>query len=180
MKVLQLILESLMKLFSKPKKLDPLPTPPPAPVKKSVEPKPVEKPKVVRKEPRPLYHFTSTSKKRLATCHPDIQEIMNEAIGQYNFFIVEGTRSKEDQEKYFRTGASKVRFPNSYHNTSPSLAIDIAPWDGRKILWDDEEKFKELATIVKRIAKKKGIPLDWGYDMWKWDLPHWQLTSYRK
>ncbi len=38
--------------------------------------------------------FSNTSKARLATCHPDIQEVMNEVIKYFDCTILEGYRVK--------------------------------------------------------------------------------------
>ena len=46
--------------------------------------------------------FGNASKQRLATCHPDLQKIMNEAIKYIDFSVVEGYRTAAEQEKYYR------------------------------------------------------------------------------
>jgi len=30
---------------------------------------------------------------------------------------------------------------------------------------------------MKEVIKKHDLDIDWGYDMWKWDLPHFQITK---
>lgn len=167
------LIELLLSLFKKD-----TPAIQPKPTKEKIPPKLIEEP--IKKPMIPKYKLSPISEKRLATCHPDIQKVIREAIKYVDFIVVEGYRSEVKQEEYFKKGTSKVRYPNSYHNVSPALAIDIAPWDGKsKIYWSDREKFFKLAKIIKREADSLNIPLDWGYDMWEWDLPHWQLTSYR-
>ena len=74
-----------------------------------------------------MYKFGSASQARLETCHPDIQEILNEAIKIVDFSVLEGTRSEEKQNDLFHKGMSKVKYPNSKHNHRPSLAVDVAP-----------------------------------------------------
>ena len=109
------------------------------------------------------YSFGSTSQERLETCHPNIQEILNEAIKYIDFSILCGTRDRVAQDKAVADGASKVAYPNSKHNNSPSIAVDIAPYP---IDWDNAERFGFLQGIIRGIALMKGIPIRSGID---WD-----------
>ena len=119
--------------------------------------------------------FSQRSKDRLATCDKRLQDIMNEAIKEYDFSVLEGHRSLERQYKLYKEGKSQIdgRRKMGKHNYSPSLAVDIVPWP---IDWNDIDRFKELAVIIKRIAKEKGIKIVHGGD-WKSfkDYPHWQI-----
>lgn len=126
--------------------------------------------------------FGKQSLSRLATCHPDIQKVMNEAIKYYDFTVIYGHRTKEEQFELFRQGRSlvggwwKVTEPKkvvtnfdgsaklSKHNYKPSKAIDIAPYP---IDWKNLQRFKDLKEIVIREADKLGIDLIWGAD---WDM----------
>jgi len=78
------------------------------------------------------YEFSTKSKLKLATCHPDLQVIMNAAIkaSQVDFGIAEGHRSLEKQLEYFRTGKSKLNgtTSKSKHQGMPSEAVDIYPY----------------------------------------------------
>ena len=77
-----------------------------------------------------MAHFGKKSQERLNTCHKDLIEICNKVIKNYDFSILEGTRSLKQQQEYFNTGRSKLDGINqkSKHQSSPSLAIDIAPY----------------------------------------------------
>ena len=112
---------------------------------------------------------------KLRTCHQDLQEILCEAIVHMDFTVLEGFRSMERQNMLSETGKSKLQWPNSKHNTHPSRAVDIAPWP---IDWNDLDRFRELAELIKKIAKEKGIEIEWGGD-WKnfIDMPHFQLKD---
>jgi len=120
---------------------------------------------------------------RLLTCHKDLQTLFNEVIKTYDCTITCGVRNRADQEKAFAQGNSKVHFPNSKHNTSPSRAIDVVPYP---VDWDDIERFKEMAVVVKDAAKrlksegKITHDIEWGGD-WKTfkDYPHWQIKEVK-
>jgi len=119
--------------------------------------------------------FGRRSKSRLGTCHNLLQEILEEAIKEYDFSVLCGHRGKEDQDAAFNSGNSKLKFPQSKHNKMPSLAVDIAPYP---IDWNNIDRFKDLGKIIKRIADEKGIDLSWGGDWRSFkDYPHFQLDS---
>lgn len=109
------------------------------------------------------HRFSSLSLSRLHTCHPDLQEVLNEAIKYIDFSVIEGHRNKERQDVAFAEGKSKLKWPHSMHNTLPSMAVDIAPYP---IDWNDRERFYWLAGHIMAIAASKGIHLRYGGD---WD-----------
>jgi len=125
--------------------------------------------------------YSKRSKERLATCHEDLQRLFNEVIKHYDCSIICGSRSKEDQEKAYRQGSSKVVWPNSKHNSTPSLAVDVAPYP---IEWYELNRFYMFIGIVRGIAAMMGINIrcgaDWDGDMDVkdqnfHDLPHFEL-----
>ncbi|MFK5892320.1 MAG: M15 family peptidase [Pseudomonadota bacterium] len=127
--------------------------------------------------------FGKSSASRLATCHPNLQELFNEVIKNYDCSILQGTRSKEEQDEYFRTGKSKVQYPNSKHNHSPSLAVDVVPYP---IDWNDWNRFYHFTGYVKGVADKLGIDIrsgiDWDSDNdfsdQSWiDAPHFEVKE---
>jgi len=127
--------------------------------------------------------FGKRSRERLETCHPKLQELLNEVVKNYDCSVLQGNRSKEEQDEYFNTGRSKVQYPNSKHNSMPSLAVDVAPYP---IDWENTNRFYHFAGYVLGIADKLGIDLRWGGD---WDsdkdfsdqtfndLPHFELRN---
>lgn len=125
-------------------------------------------------------HFGRKSKERLYELDLELQEILQEAIKHFDFTILCGHRT-EDQQNALYPKNTKVKWPNSKHNAYPSLAVDVAPYP---INWDDRERFTYLAGLIMGIAKMKGIEIRWGGD---WDsdtelddnnfddLPHFEL-----
>mgnify|MGYP003131550976 FL=1 len=125
--------------------------------------------------------FGSTSKRRLATCHEDLQEIFEEVVKIFDCSVLCGHRGEEAQNEAYEKGNSKVKFPNGRHNASPSNAVDVTPYP---VDWKDLDRMNYFAGIVKGIAHMKGIPIRWGGD---WndntdlkdnnfdDLPHFEL-----
>ena len=126
--------------------------------------------------------YSNTSVARLATAHPKLQEIFNEAIKIVDITILEGHRGEESQNKAFAEGKSKLRYPDSKHNAFPSQAVDFAPFP---IDWNDSERFYHAIGIIKGIAHMKGIAIRSGGDWDKDgdirdnkfnDLPHIELV----
>jgi peptidoglycan L-alanyl-D-glutamate endopeptidase CwlK len=115
--------------------------------------------------------FSKISKLRLSGCHPDLQRLMNEAIKEYDFAVICGYRSQQEQDKAFADGKSKLKYPNSKHNLQPSMAVDIAPvkyTENRTVWidWQDIQSFLDLHDVVQVCAAKLGIEYIWGGD---WD-----------
>ncbi len=127
--------------------------------------------------------FSKVSRQRLSTVDPKLQRILEKAIERFDFSVLCGHRTKEDQDKAFNDGFSKVAFPNSKHNSFPSMAVDIAPWP---IDWNDRERFYYMAGVVVTVAAEMGIPIRWGgnwdmdFDLRNGgsflDLPHFELV----
>ena len=134
-------------------------------------------------------HFSKTSKKRLVTCDQDLQTIFEYVIKHFDCTIICGERSKEAQEEAFDNGFSKVHFPNSKHNSNPSMAVDVIPYP---IEWWNINRMKFFAGYVLGIAQrmyndgeishKLVSGLDWDADTVLKDTtfkdhPHFQLKK---
>lgn len=127
--------------------------------------------------------FGDRSKKNLSEAHPLLQELFEEVVKHYDCAVIEGHRPKEEQDKAFHGGKSKVQWPNSKHNQTPSLAVDVCPFP---INWKDTRRFYYFAGHVMATARVMGIDLRWGGD-WNGnnefkdqsfhDLPHFELRS---
>ena len=138
-------------------------------------------------------NFGQKSKDKLSTCHPDIQKVLNEAIKRYDFMVLYGNRTIEEQfelfkkgrtlkeGKWVKTGSTVTNLDGktkkSMHNYSPSLAVDIAPYP---IDWNNLERFKEMAKVILECAKELGVNLEWGGNWASFkDYPHFQLKTQR-
>ena len=96
-----------------------------------------------------MYYYGETSKARLATCHPDLQRIVNFVIKHIDVTIVCGTRGEEEQQEAFDNGYSTVQYPNSKHNSSPSMAVDAVPYP---TMWSDMDAMQVLGGFVMGVA----------------------------
>ena len=127
--------------------------------------------------------FGRRSRERLATCHEDLQDLMNEVIKYVDCSVLEGHRSGERQDKLYEEGKTKVKFPNGRHNANPSNAVDVVPYP---VDWDDRERFHLFAGFVLGLAQSMEINIRWGGDWNKNfevddnkfdDFPHFELIK---
>ncbi len=113
-----------------------------------------------------MAEFSITSKKRLSTCHPDLQRLFNRVIEVMDCTIIEGHRNRARQNRFYRDGRSKVQWPDGKHNKVPSEAVDAGPYiPGKGISWE-RNQCCYFAGLVKGIASEMGIKIRWGGD---WD-----------
>ena len=131
-----------------------------------------------------------TSKRRLKTCCPPIQHIVEAAAANgsspCDFGVVCGSRNKEDQTAALMSGRSNAKWGESDHNVMKgdkpyAMAIDIAPYSAKinNYVWDDKELYEKLAYHIMETAVGLGYALEWGgtYKMkdGKGDMPHYSL-----
>jgi peptidoglycan L-alanyl-D-glutamate endopeptidase CwlK len=136
-----------------------------------------------------MYKFSETSKAKLSTCHRDLQRLFEHIIIERDCTIICGHRSEEDQNKAFADGKSEKQYPNSKHNMSPSLAVDVAPFEKAGIDWGKLQS-AEFAGYVKGVADQLyrigsikhrircGADWDCDYDVDDtkfWDAYHFEL-----
>jgi peptidoglycan L-alanyl-D-glutamate endopeptidase CwlK len=115
--------------------------------------------------------FGASSLKTLSTCDERIQRLFNEVVKGWDCTIICGHRGEADQTRLYLEGKSKLQFPASKHNSSPSLGVDVAPYYevAPHIRWNDDKGFRTFAGYVMGVANSLGIPIRWGGD---WDGDH--------
>jgi peptidoglycan L-alanyl-D-glutamate endopeptidase CwlK len=136
--------------------------------------------------------LSALSIQRLATCDLKLQRLIEEVIKHYDVSVSQGHRGEAEQRLAFRQGQSRCDWPDSKHNSLPSLAVDILPYNQTfrgvptyKDEWDILQ-FSFLGGIVLSLSWQLGISVRWGYD-WNQnnyivrdqklnDGPHFELT----
>lgn len=131
-------------------------------------------------------NFGTMSMDKLTTCDVRLQKALLTAIKFVDFTVTCGHRTETDQNAAFASGASKLKWPNSKHNTFPSLAVDIAPCVGGKIDWKDADRFKNVGFFILGILAAQGTEArlggDWDRDFSTTDekfvdLPHIEILA---
>jgi len=134
-------------------------------------------------------NFGKTSKKRLNECHPLLKLLFINVVNNFDCSVLCGIRTKDEQNKMFKIGKSKLKWPYSKHNIDPdndeilSRAVDVVPYP---VDWKDLERFYYFSGVVKGTANSLGIKIRWGGD-WDGDndlsdnkfndLPHFELSG---
>ena len=121
----------------------------------------------------PAFHLGKRSLKRLHNLHPDLIEIVKQAIDitPVDFAVLEGLRTRARQRKLVAAGASRTM--NSRHLTGH--AVDLGAWVAGSVRWD-WPLYDILGAAMKQAASDLQLPIEWGGD-WRTfrDGPHFQL-----
>ncbi len=151
-----------------------------------------------------MYSFGKRSLDNLDSCHHDIRLILEEVIKFYDFSVICGIRTMEEQVSLFADGKSKLDgiIKKSKHQGREdsngdivSFAVDIMPYKKGTNAFSgsekDDRRFYMLMGMVKAVSQKlfeEGVishrvrfGLDWdGDDTFKDqtfdDLPHFELV----
>ena len=122
-----------------------------------------------------MFKFSSRSKERLKGVDEKLVDVIEASLVEspYDFGITEGLRTIEKQKEYVKAGKSQTM--KSYHLRGK--AVDIVVYKDGKVTWD-LKYYKEVADVIKSIAKSKGVRITWGGD-WKTlvDGPHFQIED---
>jgi len=114
--------------------------------------------------------YSTSSRQKLLQCDERLQKVFTIVLETIDHTIITGHRDGNTQNEMYRTGKSQLKFPYSKHNSSPSNAVDAAPYP---IDWKDRERATLFAGFVLGVAKANGINIRWGGD-WNQD---WQVKD---
>lgn len=152
-----------------------------------------------------MYRLSQRSRNVLATVKEPLRRVAEHAIRctQVDFGVVQGGRTLDYQKRLYgkgRTAAQCVAagVPAAYAQpreqkvtwtlrsnhlvdyTGLGSAIDLAPYLGSTIEWDDNGKlglWPKIADAMKQAAAAEGVSIRWGGD-WQGtpDRPHFELA----
>jgi peptidoglycan L-alanyl-D-glutamate endopeptidase CwlK len=123
--------------------------------------------------------------KELEGIHPMLAKTVLDIANKTDFRVVDGLRTKAEQLKNIAKGTSKTL--KSYHLYG--LAVDLVPIVGGTLTWDVKgeknrvnyhktlELYKPIADLMIKYGKSNGINIEWGFALWGWDMPHFQITK---
>ena len=117
------------------------------------------------------FRFSEASLSQYNTLHPDLKILATAVLEIHDFAIIEGYRNQAKQNKAVRDGKSKISYPHSRHNRSPSEAMDLMPYvSGKAIGWEDWHQWRYFGGIVIGMAHMlyraglMGQSIRWGHD----------------
>ncbi len=130
-----------------------------------------------------LPKFSKRSRKALDTCDAKLILLFEEVVKHYDCSVLCGYRDKEEQDRLYHEGRSKLFYPNSKHNTLPSRAVDVVSCP---VSWSNMDQFYHFSGYVLGVAASLGIKirsgLDWDNDrvlndQTFMDGPHFELIE---
>lgn len=119
------------------------------------------------------YRLSLKSIKRLRGVHPDLILIVTRAIQltDHDFGVHEGVRTLDRQRELMQRGVSWTL--RSKHLVGHAVDLYPAPLD-----WNDAAAFTAVASAMRQAARELDVAgLQWGFDLWGKDMPHFQLAS---
>lgn len=131
------------------------------------------------------FRLSAKSEAKLRGVHPDLVKVVRLAIAisDVDFTVGEGVRTLAQQKINKRNGVSKTlrsRHIPEMNECGVACAVDL--WalhdldgDGDLDISWVEAHYAPIAQAMKKAAQELKIPIEWGYDLWGWDAPHFQL-----
>jgi peptidoglycan L-alanyl-D-glutamate endopeptidase CwlK len=114
--------------------------------------------------------FGDKSREQLDTVRPELVEVLEIVVKEFDCTVLEGRRSWDRQAELLRQGKTKVGPGESRHNP-PKLpdgtedkdwlsdAVDVAPYP---IDWKDAKRFIYMAGLIIGIGRALGHDIRWG------------------
>ena len=132
--------------------------------------------------------FSQRSKDRLATCHPDLQRVMNKVVERYDISIICGHRGEEEHRLHARC-CSFIRYVQEYafmsRKTREAFSLEYPiEIDGiethtlhlRRVTVGDleviENEKSERKKVIKLLARLSGVPEN--------EIRHLDVTDFDK
>lgn len=112
-----------------------------------------------------MRQWGSRSLKVRSTLEPKLQRICDRLLAEVaDISLISGHRGEEEQNTLFAEGKSTLEYPQSKHNSYPSMAVDLQPYPyptSERKLWG---ALGWIAGNAVRIAREEGATLRWGGD----------------
>ena len=137
----------------------------------------------------PKYQWGARSVSRLQTGHLLLVTLFTRVIRRpdlpLDLSVLCGHRTRAEQDAAVARGASRLRWPKSKHNRTPSHAVDVAPFVGGAVSWAWPHYHAVAPAIRAEWAAMQaeglvpaGVGLVWGGDWQSFpDGPHWELSG---
>lgn len=134
------------------------------------------------------FALSARSRAKLAGVHPDLVRVVERAIEltTVDFVVVQGARTQAEQDALYAQGRTKPGKKVTWTRNSRHVggfAVDVAPWIGGGIEWDDDGRIGAWPRIIeamKSAAAELRIPIKCGADWQKTpDRPHVELPADR-
>jgi len=125
------------------------------------------------------YKFGKRSEAELATIKSALSNVCRRALkyGEMDATVIQGRRSKTEQNRYFKLGKSRVEWPYGKHNVAEpeklAGAVDIVPCVNAKPSWNPNHCLV-WAGLMLAAAAEEGVKIRWGGN---WDRDGEPITD---
>ena len=132
-----------------------------------------------------MYRLGNRSRQNMIGLHPVIAFAVEMAIKrtEQDFGILNrgGVRTDAEQAAMYAQGrtteGSKITWTkDSFHQYG--LAVDLVAYNNGKFNWKTKN-YTEITKAMKSVIKEYDLPIEHGYDLWKKDLPHYQMSGFK-
>ncbi len=129
-----------------------------------------------------VYHLSNRSMSQLIGMNPILSFAVCMTIQRtkQDFGILRrgGVRTHKEQAEMYAQGrttpGNKITWTlNSKHKDGN--AVDLVAFVDGKPTWEDKY-YKEIEIAMKSVIKDYALEIDYGFDLWGKDKPHWQIT----
>ena len=107
--------------------------------------------------------WSRKSRKVYNTLHFDLQIMVDELLEYMDVSLIWGHRTEAEQNALYPKN-SKLQWPQSKHNSLPSLAVDIQPYPYPTTENDLRAGLGYMAGLCIGIASVNGFQIRWGGD----------------
>ena len=115
-----------------------------------------------------MNRFGRNSANQLCTAHVILQKAAHIVVKIKDHSVIAGHRDCDEQDAAFKSGNSKVKWPNGKHNEMPSLAIDVQTYPRPS----NEQELKEeqyyllglYVGVLNMLGRKARTGADWDRD----------------
>lgn len=114
--------------------------------------------------------------------HPALVSVVMLAMSRssQDFGVAEGLRSQERQQELFNQGFSKtLKSKHLAQKSGFGHAVDLYPSGFKTVAEIPAEAYQSVASAIKSAAQELGVVVEWGYDLWEWDKPHFQFKGIK-
>ena len=99
------------------------------------------------------------SLKNLETCDERLQRLVYNVAEIINITVTEGYRGPIEQNLAYERGYSKLKYPESKHNSKPSEAVHLVPYiPGIGALIGSQQ---QITTLVLQMGRQRNIINSW-------------------
>lgn len=101
-----------------------------------------------------MNNWSNKSQAVFDTLHIDLKTLTSRVLQIHDCSLLWGHRDKDTQNALFDDGKSKVRYPDSKHNTLPSEAVDMIPYRKGLDPYGDDGYTTYFCGIVLGVAEQ--------------------------